>query len=491
MPVLFGRHARGWSWAAARAGSGFEQAVRAREASAAPAARFPTPVACARPDMFPLDTDLGLARDSYYAATARRDRSWPALKGSARCDVVVVGGGLAGLSAALDLRRRGLDVVLLEGREVGFGASGRNGGQAIHGLACDQEVIERQLGHGAARQVWDMTIEALDLLRERIAEHGIACDWRDGYLGLAVGAGKGARLAAWAERTERLYGYPLERIAPAEVGRWIASPRFHSGVHDPRSGHLHPLKYALGLAQAAAAAGVRIHERTPVDALHQGEGVTLHAGTATVHARQALLAGNVYLHAGRAPLVPALAPRVMPVGTYLVCTRPLDATTHDALVPGGRAVCDTNFVLDYFRPTPDRRMLYGGRVSYSTATPRAMAAGLRARMVRTFPQLAAAEVEFAWGGFVDITMNRAPDFGRLPAPPGRTPAVYYLQGFSGHGLALTGLAGRLAAEAMTGDAGRFDVFARLRHRDFPGGAALRMPALVLGMAWYRLRDMLG
>jgi gamma-glutamylputrescine oxidase len=441
-----------------------------------------------------LDTDRSLARESYYAATAPREASWPALCGDTTCDVAVVGGGLAGLSAALDLRRRGFDVVLLEGQQVGFGASGRNGGQAIHGLACDQGVVENQLGLDEARRVWAMSIEALDLLRERIAEHGIDCDWRDGYLGLAVGARKGRELAAWADRTESVYGYPLTRIEPPDVARWIASPRFHSGVHDPRSGHLHPLKYTLGLARAAAAAGVRIHEGTPVHALHHGPMVALRAGTGVVRARQVLLAGNVYLHAGQPPIAPSLALRVMPVGTYIVCSAPLDPDVHAALVPSGSAVCDTNFVLDYFRPTPDRRMLYGGRVSYSTATPRDLAASLRARMIRTFPQLAGATVDFAWGGFVDISMNRAPDFGRLPAPPGtgaHAANVYYLQGFSGHGLALTGLAGRLVAEAMAGDARRFDVFARLKHRAFPGGAALRMPALVLGMAWYRLRDMLG
>jgi gamma-glutamylputrescine oxidase len=181
----------------------------------------------------------------------------------------------------------------------------------------------------------------------------------------------------------------------------------------------------------------------------------------------------------------------MPVGTYIACSEVLGKDLADQLIPSRSAVCDTNFVLDYFRTTVDHRMLYGGRVSYSTVTPSHLADSMRQRMVLTFPQLAQAKVEYAWGGFVDISMNRAPDFGRLPAAPGATPNVYYLQGFSGHGLALTGLAGRLVAEAMAGDSSRFDVFARLRHRAFPGGALLRTPALVLGMAWYRLRDMLG
>ena len=430
-----------------------------------------------------LTTDQELTRNSYYAATAARDQTFPALQGSTACDVAVVGGGLAGLSAALELRQRGLEVVLLEAQEVGFGASGRNGGQAIHGLACEQATIEAQLGLSEARRVWDMSIEALDLIKERIARHAIACDWRDGYLGLAVNARKGAELAAWAERMAEVYHYPMAHIAPADIGQWIASPRYHSGIHDPRSGHLHPLNYTLGLARAAAEAGVRLHERTAVTALVHGANPVLRTAGGEVRARQVLLAGNVYLHG----IAPQLEPRIMPVGTYIACSEVLAPALADSLIPSRAAVCDTNFVLDYFRTTNDHRMLYGGRVSYSTVTPADLSDSMRQRMVATFPQLADVRVEYAWGGFVDISMNRAPDFGRLPGAGN----VYYLQGFSGHGLALTGLAGRLVAEAMAGDASRFDLFARLRHRAFPGGALLRTPALVMGMAWYRLRDMLG
>ena len=433
-------------------------------------------------------TDLALTRNSYYAATALRDCSHAPLHGDTRCDVAVVGGGLAGLSAALDLRQRGLDVLLLEARELGYGASGRNGGQAIHGLACEQEVIEAQLGLEDARRVWAMSLEALDLLRQRIADHAIACDWQEGYLGVACNPRKGRALMQWADRMQSVYGYPLQRIAASEMGNWIASPRFHSGIHDPRSGHLHPLKYTLGLAQAAAAAGVRIHEHSPVLELVPGDPARLRTTRGEVLAHRVLLAGNVYLQG----VAPGLAARIMPVGTYIACSQALPPALATSLVPSQSAVCDNNFVLDYFRPTPDHRMLYGGRVSYSTATPADLAESMRQRMLLTFPQLQGQAVEYAWGGFVDITMNRAPDFGRLPpAQAGGARNVYYLQGFSGHGLALTGLAGRLVAEAMCGDASRFDVFARLRHRNFPGGRWLRTPALVLGMAWYRLRDMLG
>ena len=435
-----------------------------------------------------LDTDRELTRGSYYVQTSPAWVPSSALQGEVSCDVAVVGAGLAGLSAALELASRGLRVTVLEAQHVGFGASGRNGGQAIHGLACDMSVIEAQLGRDDARRVFDMTIEALDLIRQRIAAHAIDCEWQDGFLSVATSPRKAQALARWAQHMAQAYGYPMTVAAPANVRDWIDSPRYHGAVHDPRSGHLHPLKYTQGTARAAVAAGVRLYESTPVTALQQGATATLLTPHGRVQARQVLLAGNVYLQG----LAPALAPRIMPVGTYIVCTEPLERDLWARLIPSRSAVCDTNVVLDYFRPTADQRMLYGGRVSYSTATPRDLAGSLRQRMVATFPQLAGARISHAWGGFVDITMNRAPDFGRLPpTSPGHAANVYYLQGFSGHGLALTGLAGQMVAQAMTGDASRFDAFARLRHRAFPGGALLRMPALVLGMAWYRLRDLLG
>jgi gamma-glutamylputrescine oxidase len=437
-----------------------------------------------------LDTDRDLTRDSYYAATAARTQHFAPLQGDAgTCDVAIVGGGLAGLTAALELRERGFEVRLLEAQQVGWGASGRNGGQAIHGLACDIATIEAQVGADEARRVFAMSIEALDLIRERCARYQIECDWRDGYLGVATSERKARDLQADTERLATHYHYPQRWIERAALPAWIASPRYVAGVHDPRSGHLHPLKYCLGLARAAHERGVHLHEQSAVTRIERGrDAVTLHtASGATLRARQLLLAGNVYLQELAPALAPQLAARIMPVGTYIVCSKTMPAAQAEALIPCGAAVCDTNFVLDYFRTTADHRLLFGGRVSYSTATPMNLAASMARRMVSTFPQLQGIEVEYAWGGFVDISMNRAPDFGRVPALGDQ---VYYLQGFSGHGLALTGLAGKLVAEAMAGDASRFDTFARLRHRPFPGGRALRTPALVLGMAYYRLKDLL-
>ena len=432
--------------------------------------------------------DRSLTHHSYYAATAPRELHFPSLQDNVACDVAIVGGGLAGMSAAIELADRGYDVVLLEAQTLGYGASGRNGGQALAGLACEQTEIEQQLGREASRRVWDMTLEAIELIHARRRRFDIDCDWRAGYLSLAVNARKGRELAQWHERMQRDYGFEATAIAPAEVGRWIDSPRFHSGLHDPLSGHLHPLKYCHGMGRAAASVGVRIFEGTAVTALAAGATKRLTTAGGTVSARHVLLAGNVYLQ-GVAPL---LEKRIMPVGTYIVTSEPLAPARAQSLIPSGSAVCDTNFVLDYFRTTPDHRLLYGGRVSYSTITPANLAESMRSRMVRTFPQLAGTKVDHAWGGFVDISMNRAPDFGRLAdLGLGNDHAgVYYLQGFSGHGLALTGLAGKLVAEAIDGDATRFDTFARIRHRSFPGGPLLRTPALVLGMAYYRLRDLM-
>jgi gamma-glutamylputrescine oxidase len=433
-----------------------------------------------------LAIDRELTRDSYYAATAPRGAGYATLNGTADADIAIVGGGLAGLSAAIELAQRGHEVMLLEAAQVGSGASGRNGGQAIHGLACDQATIENQLGLAESRRIWAMSIEALDLIRERCARFDIDAEWQDGFLGLATSAAKAAEQQRWAQRLAEVYDYPLQWIATAELPQWIASPRFHAGVYDARSGHLHPLKYSLGLARAAAGLGVRIFEHSAVTAMEHGGRVTLRTAQGQVRARQVLLAGNVYLPELAPALAPDLAARIMPVGTYIACTEALEAERLRALIPSRAAVCDTNFVLDYFRPTADQRLLYGGRVSYSTVTPRALMENMRARLLLSFPQLHDVAMQYAWGGFVDISMNRAPDFGRL----GAAQNVYYLQGFSGHGLALTGLAGRVVAEAMHGDAARFDTFARLRHRPFPGGRLMRTPALVLGMAYYRLKDML-
>ncbi|OYY66559.1 MAG: FAD-dependent oxidoreductase [Burkholderiales bacterium 28-67-8] len=434
-----------------------------------------------------LDTDVDLARDCAYAAALPRDGAFAALDGSAQCDVAIVGGGLAGLSAAIELADRGFAVTVLEAHEVGWGGSGRNGGQVIHGLGCDPQEVERQLGLERARIVWAASLEGMDIIHQRCERFAIDAEWRSGYLMAAVNARRGRALESLADRLASRYDYPLTRIDPREIAQWIASPRFHSALHDARSGHLNPLKYTRGLARGAASLGVRIHEGTRVSALVPGERTQLVTPRGVLSARWVVLAGNVYLQG----VAPQVERRVMPVETFIASTGPLAEPLAASLIPSGSAVSDNNFVLDYFRVSADRRMLFGGCESHRLSRPANLAETMRRRMVAVFPQLAAQRVEHVWGGAVDVTLNRAPDFGRVPCDGSRAANVYCLQGFSGHGLALTGIAGRLVAEALTGHASRFDVFARLRHLAFPGGRRLGATMVGLGLAWYRLRDALG
>ncbi len=277
------------------------------------------------------------------------------------------------------------------------------------------------------------------------------------------------------------YGYEsLRWLGRDEVRALLATERYTGGLYDTRSGHLHPLNYTLGLAAAAEAAGARILEGSQVVRLEHGDTVAVRTPEGTVRAKHVALCCNAYMD----ELSPKLRARIMPVGTYIVATEPLGQARIEALMRENIGVTDVNWVLDYFRRSADHRLLFGGRVSYSGLDPLNTERATRARMLKVFPQLADVKIEYAWGGYVDITMSRAPDFGRI------APNVYYLQGFSGHGIALTGMAGKLVAESIAGQAERFDLFTQLEHRDFPGGRALRTPALVLAMLWFRLKDLL-
>ncbi|MCW5655545.1 FAD-binding oxidoreductase [Hydrogenophaga sp.] len=426
-------------------------------------------------------SDTQLNRRSYYEASVQRPEVLPSLQENLEADVLVVGAGFAGLSAALELAQRGLSVVVLEAERIGSGASGRNGGQAIVGYASGQGPFEQQLGAADAQRAWEMSLEAIDLLDARIARHGIACDRVDGYLYVADSARKARALREEMDGLEKR-GLAVDWAEGADLPRLIDSPRYVAAARETRSGHLHPLKYALGLARAAQAAGVRIFEHSPVTGLLRGAKLVAGTPQGQVKARFGVLAGNCMLPEYGPRVAPDVAPRIMPVGTYILATAPLDPALCARLIPGNAAACDNNFVLDYFRFSADARMLFGGRVSYTTRTPPRLEEVMRERMGQVFPALRGVPTDYLWGGFVDISMNRAPDFGRL----GHN--LYYLQGFSGHGVALTGLAGLLVAEAVAGQAGRFDLFARLRHRSFPGGPLLRTPSLALGMLWHRLRD---
>jgi gamma-glutamylputrescine oxidase len=429
-----------------------------------------------------LASDTQLNQKSYYEASVVRPPALPALEEAIGVDVLVVGAGFAGLSTAIELAQRGFKVAVLEADRICSGASGRNGGQTIVGYASGQDPFEEQLGAGAARQAWDMSLEAVRLVDERIAEFGIECDRVHGYLYVADSARKAKKLEAEMEAMERTYGFKTEFARGADVQRHIDSPLYCASAFEQTSGHLHPLKCGLGLAQAALKLGVRIFEHSAVVDLTRGSTVVARTAKGSVTASFGVLAGNCTLPEYGSRVAPDIAPRIMPVGTYIISTGPLDPALCKRLIPSNASACDNNFILDYYRFSADHRMLFGGRVSYSTRTPPDLQAVMAKRMGEVFPALRDVPIDYLWGGFVDISMNRAPDFGRLGDN------LYYLQGFSGHGVALTGLGGRVVAQAIAGQAERFDVFAKLKHRNFPGGAWLRMPSLVLGTAYHRLMD---
>jgi gamma-glutamylputrescine oxidase len=422
---------------------------------------------------------------NYYYTTAPPPLPHAPLAGEVRTDVCIVGGGISGLSAALHFAERGYCVALLEARHLGFGGSGRSGGQSIFGYASGQEKLQQIVGAADARRLWDIALEGMKLQQELIARHAIDCDYVAGHLHVGVKARHDRELAAEVKSLHEEYGYKTVRlVGHEELRSLVATDRYTTGIYDSASGHLNPYKYTLGLAAAAARAGVRIFENSWVTRLDLASDANTDSLAVTsggsVRARHLLIAGNALL--GR--LIPELARKLMAVGTYIAATQVLGAERAAALISNNAAVADVNWVLDYFRRSADHRLLFGGRVSYSGVDPFDSARVLRGRIARVFPQLADAKIEYAWGGFVDITPNRAPHFGRL------APNVYFLQGFSGHGMVLTGIAGKLVAEAISGSAERFDVFARIPHADFPGGAWLRRPALVLAMLWFRLKDLL-
>lgn len=432
-----------------------------------------------RPGNIPYPSHMNDA-PSWYAASASPRPLRPALQGEVSCDVCVVGGGYTGLTAALELAERGFSVVLVEAERVGWGASGRNGGQFITGYSRSMANVESRVGAEDARLLWDLNLEATDLLAERVERHRIDCGLTWGYVHAAVKRRHLQEVTETEHEMRERYGYQkIRRLDGAAMAQIVRSEAYIGGLLDTGSGHLHPLNYALGLAHAAEAAGVQVFENSRVRSLDSGAQPWVGTDTGRVRARFLVLACNAYIN-GLAPI----GHTIMPVGTYMIATERLGPERAAALLPTNAAVSDMNFVLNYFRRSADHRLLWGGGVSYSGFEQPGLQAALRRKMITAFPQLDDVAIEYLWGGHVAITVNRLPNLGRV------SPTTFYAQGYSGHGVALTGIAGRVIAEAVAGTAERFDVFARIPHLPFPGGRRLRMPALVLAMLWFRLRDLL-
>lgn len=417
---------------------------------------------------------------SWYLATARGLAHHAPLEGSNSADVCVVGGGYTGLSTALHLAGRGYSVVLLEAERIGWGASGRNGGQMGTGQRRDEAELEHWFGKDTARQLFALAIDGRDLVRRLVERHAIDCDWRPGQIICAAKPAHLRRLEARADKLAQDYGYAGQRVlGPADQRALVDSPVYHGGVYDSGAAHLHPLNFALGLARACVAAGVRIHEHSRVDGYVGAGPITVRTPAGEVRAGSLVLACNGHLDG----LQPQMAGYIMPINNFLLATAPLgdDASR---VIATHACVQDTRFVVNYFRLSPDGRLIFGGGETYGRGYPTDLKAFVRRHLLRIFPQLATATIDYAWGGTVAVTRNRLPHVGRLK------PDVYFAQGYSGHGVATATLAGQLMAEAIAGTTAGFDVFARMAPRPFPGGVWLRRPGVVLGMLWYALRDRL-
>lgn len=425
-------------------------------------------------------TERDIMNRSYYAATADWLPPFPALAGSVDADVAIVGGGYTGINAAIELAGRGFSVVVVEARHVGWGCSGRNGGQVIGGISAYEHLL-RQLGRDDARILWQAGVEGLDIVYGRVRRFDIDCDLKMGYFD-----------AAWNDRqmrdllrhheTQQSLGYPhaLHVIGPDRLSSVIGTDAYVGGVIDAGSGHLHPLNLCLGEAAAAAAMGVRIFEQSAVLGLKTGAIPEIRTALGVVRAKHVVLAGNAYLEG----VARRLRQYFLPVGSYLIATEPLSPRLAQELLPMDCAVCDQNTLLDYYRLSADRRLLFGGRCNHTGREPRDINGTLLPRLLKVFRQLRGVRVDFEWGGTVAFAPKRIPQLGRLEGN------VLYAQGYSGHGIVASHVAGRLLAEAITGQAGGFDLLSRIKHWRLPGGKWLATPALALGMTYYRLRDLL-
>ncbi|MBM3104878.1 FAD-binding oxidoreductase [Pseudomonas sp. V1] len=420
---------------------------------------------------------------SYYAASSQLQPEYPVLLGELSCDVCVVGGGFSGLNTAIELAERGLNVILLEARKIGWGASGRNGGQLIRGVGHGLDQFTPLLGSDGVRELKLMGLEAVDIVRQRIEQHAISCDLTWGYCDLA---NKPKDLQGFAEDAEELrglgYRHELRLVQPEQMHTVVGSDRYVGGLIDMGSGHLHPLNLALGEAAVARKLGVRLFEQSAVTRIDYGAQVRVHTAQGSVRASTLVLGCNAYLN----DLNTELGGKVLPAGSYIIATEPLSEELAHELLPQNMAVCDQRVALDYYRLSADRRLLFGGACHYSGRDPHDIAAYMRPKMLQVFPQLANARIDYQWGGMIGIGANRLPQIGRLADQPN----VYFAQAYSGHGLNATHLAGKLLGEAISGQhRGRFDLFAKVPHLTFPGGKHLRSPLLALGMLWHRLKEL--
>ena len=419
--------------------------------------------------------------DSYYTATMNSAKDHPALQGDQRADVCVIGGGYTGLSSAIHLAERGYRVILLEAERVGWGASGRNGGQCSVGQRKAQDDLEDLYGKEEARRLWALGVEAVAVVRDLITRFGIECDLKRGCLQAALKHSDAAWYRRYADHMQSAYGFEMRYLEGAELERLSGTDVFCGGLVEYASAHLHPLNYALGLAAAAQGLGVQLFENSRVTGYDRARPTRVTTEQGSVTADYVVLGCNGYLER----LEPRVAGKIMPLNNFIIATEPLTEQQQRQLNPEDLCAYDAKFVVNFWKLSGDGRMLFGGGENYTRRFPSDIKSFVRKRMLPLYPQLADARIDYGWGGTLAVTMNRMPSFGRLE------PDVFYALGFSGHGVQMATLAGKLIAEAVAGTAERFDVMARIPSPTFPGGTLLRWPGLVAGMLYHALKDRIG
>ncbi|GAA5315117.1 MAG: FAD-binding oxidoreductase [Candidatus Pelagadaptatus aseana] len=417
---------------------------------------------------------------SYYAASANWQTNYPTLQGIHNTDVAIVGGGFTGVNTALELAERGFQVTLIEANKISWGATGRNGGQIIGGIGHSLNRFEKYVGQQGLRAIYDMGVECTNIIRERVARYDIDCDLTWGYCDVALKPRHLREFEAEKSYQERMgYPHPLELLDRDQIQQEVNSPIYLGGLLNRQgNGHCHVLNLCLGEARAAETLGAKIFENSRVTRLVEGTHPEVHTDSGIVKAKHVVLCGNAYL----GDLVPTMSARIMPSNSSVITTEPLSAAQAKSIMPGNRAVCDPRTALDYFRLTADNRLLFGGLSNYTGREPSDLFGVMRGKLEKVFPQLAGVKLEHGWSGQMGIGINRMPQLGRLNGN------VYYIQAYSGHGVAPTHMMARITAEMIAGQAERFDVFAKIPHWPFPGGKWLRTPSFALAMLYYKIRD---
>lgn len=418
---------------------------------------------------------------SYYAASANDTRLRPALREQISADICVIGAGYTGLSTALHLAESGFKVVVLEGSRIGFGASGRNGGQIVHSYSRDIDFIERHYGKKTGTEMGKMAFEGGTIIRNFVDKYNIQCDLKDGGIFAACNSKQLHEMEQKKALWEAHGHTQLEMLSADSIKQYIGSNRYTGGLLDKSGGHFHPLNLVLGEAAALESLGGVIYEDSEVTRVEEGSKAKIHTRNGCVTADFVVVAGNAYLGG----LIPKLEQKAMPCGTQVITTAPLSEAQQKELLPQDNCVEDCNYLLDYFRLSGDGRLIYGGGVTYGAREPDKIESLIVPNMLKTFPQLKGVKIDYAWTGNFLLTLMRLPQFGRIGSN------IYYAQGYSGHGLTCSHLAGRVLSDAIQGQAERYDVFASLPQYPFPGGRTFRIPYTALGAWYYTLRDKLG